>query len=81
MYLQADWTKRYQSARAAERDLKGLKLPYPQFEGWIETDTDTLLVSPHQTAYIIQCWNTPEARKTIAAYLGLPVYRQEGGAV
>jgi hypothetical protein len=94
MYLQSDWRKVYRSRGDVRRDI-GLVIPYEGFEGWIETNTDTVFVTyledgmkkltreglAVQSYYAIYVWNDPFARKQVAEYLGYPVVATPTGKV
>lgn len=78
--LHADWTKFYESSSDIKNDIR-VKLPYKEFRGWIESDTDTLFIEPSKgkmgvDGYFIYCWNQPNARQILAEIIGLPVYKE-----
>jgi hypothetical protein len=68
MYLQAAWKKFYKSIQQIKDDLN-ISIPN-KYEGWVETEMDTLYVQFVNDGYLILCWNEPKVRERIASYLG-----------
>jgi len=74
----SDWSKSYFSKADIVKDL-GKELKKIDFDtgGWVESDTDTLYIEHirvgNKGKYLIYCWNQPNVRGLIAAFLGHPV--------
>jgi len=72
MLLMGDWDRSYKDIEQMRSDL-GIKQSVPSdFDGWIVSKTNTLLVRQVQGRINVSCWNEPNAQTHLEKFLKLP---------